>query len=210
MTSPAEIHLPRKERDRLLREEDFLVAAEDAFAEHGYHETSMEDIARRAEYATGTIYRYFKGKEELFSELVFRRMSAHYAEVEPLWRAAPGPRERLAVLLREKTRFFERHRPFLSIYQRAVSRGQAEPPYCALPKTKEMRDRFIALVNATFDEGVAAGVFRPAAPGLYAAAFHGLSHEVIFANVGLPDGQRLPPDVLADFVLGLVERGILV
>ncbi|MFO1492115.1 MAG: helix-turn-helix domain-containing protein [Kiritimatiellia bacterium] len=52
----------RKERDRQVRQDDFLSAAERLFAEKGYHHAAMEDIAKAAGYATGTIYRYFKSR----------------------------------------------------------------------------------------------------------------------------------------------------
>src|SRR4030095_6053518 len=61
--------LPRRERDRLRRRTDILLAAEDVFAAKGYHNASIEEIARAAEYATGTVYLYFKDKEALYVEL---------------------------------------------------------------------------------------------------------------------------------------------
>ncbi len=51
--------MSRKERDRRRREEDFLNAAEALFADKGYAETSMEDVAKKAKYTTGTNYGYF-------------------------------------------------------------------------------------------------------------------------------------------------------
>lgn len=39
------------------------------FAEKGYHETTMEDVANRLEVSEGTIYLYFKSKRELFKAI---------------------------------------------------------------------------------------------------------------------------------------------
>src|ERR1043166_4084242 len=74
------IPVPRRERDRLQRRADILRAAESVFADKGYHEASIEEIARVAEYGTGTVYLYFKDKETLYLELVeekFRGMIGH-------------------------------------------------------------------------------------------------------------------------------------
>lgn len=46
-----------------------LSAALDCFEERGFAATRMEDIARSAGVAKGTIYNYFKGKEELLHAL---------------------------------------------------------------------------------------------------------------------------------------------
>jgi AcrR family transcriptional regulator len=58
--------LDRKERDRRLRESDILKAAEHVFATKGYHKAAISDIAQEAQYAVGTIYLYFKNKQELY------------------------------------------------------------------------------------------------------------------------------------------------
>ena len=46
--------LSRRERDRLRHKEEILTAALKLFAERGFHEVSMQEIAARAEFATGT------------------------------------------------------------------------------------------------------------------------------------------------------------
>ncbi|HOP66475.1 MAG TPA: TetR/AcrR family transcriptional regulator [Methanoregulaceae archaeon] len=40
------------------------------FIEHGYHKTTMEEIARHLDISKGTLYLYFKNKEGLFREVV--------------------------------------------------------------------------------------------------------------------------------------------
>jgi len=58
--------LCRKERERLARQQDILTAARELFLRQGYHETTLEEIARHAEFGKGTIYNYFDSKEDLF------------------------------------------------------------------------------------------------------------------------------------------------
>ena len=55
-----------------------LDAALDLFRQYGYRRTSMEDIANAANVAKGTLYIYFKSKDELFEGLA-RRLSAQIA-----------------------------------------------------------------------------------------------------------------------------------
>jgi len=63
--SPAK-HLPRKEREKLLRRREIIEAAKRVFAEKGYRNATLEEIAAAAEFGKGTIYNYFECKEELF------------------------------------------------------------------------------------------------------------------------------------------------
>lgn len=58
--------LCRKEREKRARQQDILTAARELFLRQGYHETTLEEIARHAEFGKGTIYNYFASKEDLF------------------------------------------------------------------------------------------------------------------------------------------------
>ncbi len=59
----------RKKREKERRRQQILSAAKSLFANHGFHHTTMEEIANEAELSPGTLYLYFKSKDELFAEL---------------------------------------------------------------------------------------------------------------------------------------------
>lgn len=60
----------RRQRERENRYQTIFKAAERLFAKQGYHKTSMEQIADRAEVSVGTVYFYFKNKEDLLVRLI--------------------------------------------------------------------------------------------------------------------------------------------
>ena len=62
----------RRQREREHRLETILTAAGALFAEEGYHRTGMERIADEAEVSVGTVYFYFKNKEDLLVQLLDR------------------------------------------------------------------------------------------------------------------------------------------
>ncbi len=64
--------LERKEREREARRTAILDAAEVVFRLKGFANATMDDIAREAELAKGTVYLYYKSKEELQVGLVMR------------------------------------------------------------------------------------------------------------------------------------------
>jgi len=72
---------------------EILDAALACFASHGYHETSVDDIAACAGFSKGAIYWHFAGKRELFLALVDRFTERALLELEavaeaPDWRSA--------------------------------------------------------------------------------------------------------------------------
>jgi AcrR family transcriptional regulator len=70
----------RTEQRKAEVRERILVAAMDQLAEGGYASASVQAVAKRAQVATGTVYRHFPSKSDLFAE-VFRRASGREMEV---------------------------------------------------------------------------------------------------------------------------------
>jgi AcrR family transcriptional regulator len=62
----------RKERERERRRQQIMVAAKNVFFKKGLARSTMEDIAREAELSSGTLYLYFKNKDELYASLSLR------------------------------------------------------------------------------------------------------------------------------------------
>ena len=62
----------RKKREREMRRQQIMVAAKRVFTQKGYEKSTVEDIAREAELSPGTLYLYFKSKDELYASLCLR------------------------------------------------------------------------------------------------------------------------------------------
>src|SRR5580704_9408981 len=60
----------RRPRGEMDRREAILAAALDEFSARGFAAARLDDVARRAGVAKGTIYLYFRDKEALFQELI--------------------------------------------------------------------------------------------------------------------------------------------
>lgn len=106
----------RKERDKLLRQSDILKAAERVFATKGYHQATIQDIAREAQYAVGTIYLYFKDKEVLYLDLIERKIVDLISEVKKEVNKTEDAKEKIKVLVRRQLTYFEENQDFFRIY----------------------------------------------------------------------------------------------
>jgi len=62
----------RKEREREMRRQQIMVAAKRIFTRKGFEKSTVEDIAKEAELSPGTLYLYFKSKDELYASLCLR------------------------------------------------------------------------------------------------------------------------------------------
>ncbi len=77
--------LSRRERERLRRRQAMLRAARSVFAEKGYAQATIDEIAERAEFGKGTLYNYFEGGKEDF---LFAILDEVYDDIHGLIQAA--------------------------------------------------------------------------------------------------------------------------
>ena len=83
----------RKERERERRRQQIMVAAKRVFTDKGFTKATMEDIATEAELSPGTLYLYFKNKDELYASLSLRILQyltirLEHVNAEPMTDAA--------------------------------------------------------------------------------------------------------------------------
>jgi AcrR family transcriptional regulator len=139
-----------------LQAEKILTAATRLFARQHFHEVRMEDIAAAAEVGKGTLYRYFKDKEELYAALLDQaaeEMSLRLRQCA----ATPGePRARLEAILAAYLQYFGDHPHLFELIQHAevLSRPNREVRWY------RTRQESIELVQRVLEEGQRAGVFR--------------------------------------------------
>jgi AcrR family transcriptional regulator len=87
----------RKERERERRRQQIIVSAKRVFSEKGFSKTTMEDIAREAELSPGTLYLYFKNKDELYASLSLRILQYMNIRLEDVKKEEGGnPQQKVA------------------------------------------------------------------------------------------------------------------
>jgi AcrR family transcriptional regulator len=95
--------------------EKILTAALEVFSAKGFHGTTVDEIAERAELGKGTVYRHFHSKKGLFSELIRSKV----AELEQAVAGAIDPRadvlEFIEAYLRIYFAFFDRNRDLYKV-----------------------------------------------------------------------------------------------
>lgn len=117
MTEPS--LLTRKTRKELLsewRHHEVLEAARRIFARLGYAAANVEEIAKEASMAKGTIYLYFKSKEEVFAAVLARDLEGLTNQTIEGMSAAKTFAERLTVFLNLRLAYLQHNQDFLNIY----------------------------------------------------------------------------------------------
>lgn len=87
------------ERKRGPKYEKIIDAAVEVIAEHGFHQAQVSKIARRAGVADGTIYLYFKNKEDLLISLFREKMNLYVGKLEKAMDQKATVEEKLLALI---------------------------------------------------------------------------------------------------------------
>ena len=106
----------RRQREEKARLASIIAAAETVFAERGYHQARMDDIAEAAELAKGTLYYYFKSKDEIYVHLLEREGRKVHAEVRTRITASSTFMEALQQTIDFYLEYFDKNRAFLKMF----------------------------------------------------------------------------------------------
>jgi AcrR family transcriptional regulator len=171
----------RKEREREHRREEILKAAREVFFEKGLQNSTMDEIAERSELSKGTLYLYYKSKEDLYLAVMVEGMELLTSMFEEAVRQSTSPRDSLDRLGRTYYQFFLEHRNYFRMFHFFQS------PQFHKQVSEEMMNACTAqnqkiwsLVTKLIEEGIRSGDFRSdLSPGEMAVILWSASNAIL-------------------------------
>jgi AcrR family transcriptional regulator len=171
----------RKEREKERRRQQIIVAAKKVFSEKGFNKATMEDIATEAELSPGTLYLYFKNKEELYASLSLRILQYLSIRVEHVNNEkAMEPEDKFKELMDAMFDVYE-FDPLIIInmfhLQSSETLRNLSPEL--LEEIKTLSRKSIGAMSKIFQEGIEKGVFVDRHPFALSDIFWSLFSGVI-------------------------------
>jgi TetR/AcrR family transcriptional regulator len=203
--------LPRREREKLRQRQEILAAALDLFAEKGYHNVSMHEIAEKSEFAIGTLYTVFQNKEDLYKALVLEECDSFEEALVQAIETPDDDVEKLRNYVRIKGRMFRSNLPFIRLFL-AESKGASFNIRAGLDEA--LRKRYYAFLErlaAVFESGIRNRRIRKiASPYHLALALDSVVDAFLLLWLESPGRHPYPenPDAILDiFFKGLQGAG---
>jgi AcrR family transcriptional regulator len=171
----------RRQENRRRQRQEILDAALQLFAEHGYHHVSINDIAREAAYAVGTIYKFFPGKEELYRAII-HDLGEKFTRAATVGLGGKGnARTIIANYLAATSRIFQENSTAIRLYF-AETQGATFNFRAGLDReTRAMHEEIQAALARVFARGIETGEFIPLDPGNLARALDSMALSFHFA-----------------------------
>ncbi len=201
---------PHRREQKLHRHEQILAAAFEVFAAHGYEAARIDDVARQAGIAKGTIYLYFRDKEQLFRAMVRSLVQRRFDAIAGSFQGTAE--QLLRELLSRMYSQVVRNEKVRSILRLLIAEGGRFPQLTEIYH-REIIAPGMKAVRQGLKQGIASGEFRKtaamefpqllAAPGILAIVWrllHGERHRLdldAYSKAHLQfllDGLRKQPD----------------
>lgn len=186
-----------RDRIRETTVQAILSAAEEVFADEGFHAARMGEIAAKAGVSVGTVYNHFEDRDALLGGL----LASHRGElVDRIDRAieegANQPlRERLRGIVGAFLGHCEQHRKFVSLaLQQELGRFQQSYPQAWAKKADTMQAIY-ERVDGEMKRGVKERILRPEMGDLAAAFFIGMMRALLVRDLLLRKGDGMTAEL---------------
>jgi len=202
-----DMKMPRREREKLRQRKEMLSAALGLFLEKGYHNVSMQEIAQKAEFAIGTLYKFFRSKEDLYKALILEEVNRLDEALTKALKEPDDEIEKLRNYVRAKGELFRANVSMVRLYF-AEPRGASFNVLALDSEIRERYYRFIETLAAVFERGMRMKQFKKIAdPFHLAIALDSIINTFLFLWVEAPERHPYPED--PDTILDILFKGLV-
>jgi len=200
--------LSRREREKLRQRQEMLAAGLTLFSEKGYHNVSMLEIAGKSEFATGTLYKFFKNKEDLYKTLMVEQADKFHKALTEAIEGTDDEIEKLRNYVKTKGAVFMESASCIRLYF-AETRGASFNIKAGLDREiQERYEQFLHTLAAIFESGISNKRFQKIAePYHLAIALDTLCNAFLFLWLEKPEQNFYPED--PDVILNIFLKGLV-
>ena len=196
----------RKEREFKMRRTAILAAAEKIFSVRGYHDVTVAEIAGASGFSTGSLYQFFKSKEQLYTVMISEKLTAMYESIQREVGQAKDLKEKIIALIGAQLQFVQENTDFCRIFLRGENELSTQPMSSIRQQLIDNYFEHVSFIENILITGIKSGVLRNLPPREMAAA---LSHLIRATSI---DWMLLPSkDSLVsrkDFILDIYLNGV--
>ncbi|MBU3740981.1 MAG: TetR/AcrR family transcriptional regulator [Candidatus Kapabacteria bacterium] len=193
--------------DRIAKRADIVRHAADVFARHGYHATKMQDIASKADIGKGTIYEYFRTKEELFLAIYDAWMGEFEQTISNRVAAAADAMSKVDAIRESAVEFYESRAEQAPLLLEFWAHALRTDNPAFLERVRRMRTYLRDLGASLTRELTAAGWFHDIDATAFAELETGISDGIFLA--WLMRGRDFPLAKAFTFRQSVIGLGLL-
>ena len=197
--------LQRREKEYRFRRAEILEQAEKIFAGKGFHETTMAQIAQASGFSIGSLYHFFRGKEELYSLMVMEKVRLMYDEIMEAVSREESIEGKIRALVISHFAYVEHHIDFYRLMVGHESGLRSEGLKNLRNNMLDEHRKHVGWIEDLLSDGIRKQFLRALDTKSLAHALMGIIAYFKFAWIMSPSGTSLSGKV--EDVLDLFLRG---
>lgn len=150
----------RKEREFNMRRSEILGTAEKIFAAKSFHDVTMAEIAKASGFSTGSLYQFFKSKENLYTTMISEKLDFIFAEVRKSTENAEGLPGKIEALIDAHLQFVEQNADFLLLFIKGEKVALSEAMTSLHEKLMNIYYNHIIFIESLLEGGIKTGMLR--------------------------------------------------
>ena len=186
--------LTRRDRNKLRNRTEILEAAVAVFAEKGYHQASIQEIADRADFAVSTLYALFEGKEDLYRQVTVDVAKRCGDIFDRAMDEGSNEYEKLVNFARAKGEAFRESPDGVRMLDNEVF-GTLQGVETPSESISQIYDRFMVRIRDLFESGIENGLFVQHDPRLLATSLDSVTNALLRLSRAEPEtyayGERV-------------------
>ena len=183
---------------------EILEAARKVFAEKGFNDATMEEIATAAGLAKGTLYLYFESKRDVYLKTLHYGRAELLEVVKTNMEDAEGLRAKIRALIATRVKFSEENRDFYRIYLTEFS--NVIHPVCISEEFRDLDLKQAQVLEQALREGMESGEIRRVRVDALTFAIQDLTRSLITRR--LLGWSKTDPEEDIDLLCDLIWSGI--
>jgi AcrR family transcriptional regulator len=201
--------LTRSEKKALTRVR-ILTAAREVFFEKGFADANLDEIARRANVAKGSVYTHVSSKAELYFAVLTQGSGKFESRLRDAAHTGDTALAKLASVAQFYTTHWSTYPSHFKIFWAFDNQDViGQLPDAVTKHVGELWQRSLALIEAVIEEGVRSGEFVPCNPRAIAYAFWRVANAGVQILLVERSTVVTPPPGLSNEFLALLTRGLL-
>lgn len=182
----------REQRDHLAQ---VLRAAEKLFARRGFYPTTIDDIAKEAKLAKGTIYLYFDSKDDLFFSAIEKKLNALLGKIKEGVKEPGSAWQRIKTAVGIHLKFLEENRDFFKIMQSLSEQLKEKLEKKLKGRVIEKQSQYIEILTRLIQEAIRKKEIKPLNARKLAVILMGIIHSLTVYWISQKERGSLSEDV---------------
>ncbi|MEA2012194.1 MAG: TetR/AcrR family transcriptional regulator [Verrucomicrobiota bacterium] len=201
--------LNRREREKLRHRQEIMNISLGLFTSKGFHNVTMSKIAEESEFAIGTLYNFFKSKDDLYEAIIIELIEKHRKMFKENLDLPLYPLEKIKKIIHSDLKFISENADIIRAFQAELLSATTLKHAEMNSKIEAYHNEIISYFADIIREGIESNFFRSATPLIMAHGLKGMIEAyctIATDKDSIISRKKYAEEIIEMFFAGVLKR----